>query len=75
MKRILQLLATRWLARTPMGLVVVAVGWWLARRRRAGRPGERKVGRPGERRDVLRHPGRKSGNPYAWQGPSSRNRK
>ncbi|MER5425320.1 DUF6203 family protein [Streptosporangium roseum] len=67
MKRILQLLATRWLARTPMGLVVVAVGWWLARRRRAGRPGER--------RDVLRHPGRTSADPYAWQGPSSRNRK
>ncbi|OUC79952.1 DUF6203 family protein [Streptosporangium minutum] len=67
MKRILQLLATRWLARTPMGLVVVAVGWWLARRRRAGGPGERK--------DASRHPGRKSGNPYVWQGPSSRNRK
>ncbi|WP_248964488.1 DUF6203 family protein [Sphaerisporangium perillae] len=66
MKRILQLVMTRWLARTPFGLVVLGVGWWLMRKRRAGKPAERH--------DVLREPGRKSRNPYVWQGPSARDR-
>lgn len=66
MKRILQLVATRWLARTPFGLVVLGIGWWLMRKRR---------GQASERNDVLRQPGRKSRNPYVWQGPSARNRK
>ncbi|MFC4530966.1 DUF6203 family protein [Sphaerisporangium dianthi] len=74
MKRILKLVVTRWLARTPFGLVILGVGWWLMRKRRganAGKPGER----PGDRHDVLREPGRSSRNPYSWQGPSARNRR
>jgi hypothetical protein len=66
MKRLLQLFATRWLARTPLGLVVLGIGWWVMRKRRAGHEG-----RPPE----LREPGRGSRGPYTWQGPSDRNRR
>ncbi|MDH2425670.1 DUF6203 family protein [Sphaerisporangium sp. TRM90804] len=67
MKRILQLVVTRWLARTPFGLAVMGIGWLVMRKRRAAKAGGRA--------DVLREPGRKSRNPYAWQGPSPRNRR
>ncbi|GGK92653.1 hypothetical protein Sme01_55140 [Sphaerisporangium melleum] len=67
MKRLLQLVVTRWLARTPFGLVVLGVGWWFMRKRRGGRPEDRK--------DVLREPGRSSRNPYAWHGPAQRDRR
>jgi Family of unknown function (DUF6203) len=67
MKRILQLVATRWLARTPFGLVILGIGWLVMRKRRGEQAGKRT--------EVLREPGRKSRNPYAWQGPSARNRK
>ncbi|GII63424.1 hypothetical protein Skr01_35090 [Sphaerisporangium krabiense] len=66
MKRILQLLVTRWLARTPVGLVILGVGWWLTRRRRAG-----KAAPP---QDVPREPGRGSRDPYARTAPSRRGR-
>jgi hypothetical protein len=66
-KRILRLVVTRWLARTPFGLVILGIGWWLMRKRRGGQVGERG--------DVLREPGRKSRNPYVRQGPSARSRK
>ncbi|WP_405142747.1 DUF6203 family protein [Sphaerisporangium sp. NBC_01403] len=67
MKRILQLVATRWLARTPFGLVVLGIGWLVMRKRRGHQAGDRN--------DVSREHGRKSGNPYMWQGPSARTRK
>ncbi|GAA5045664.1 hypothetical protein HNP84_002577 [Thermocatellispora tengchongensis] len=35
MKRILTVLLTRWLGRTPLGLAVLGVGWLILRRRRA----------------------------------------
>ncbi|WP_143044251.1 DUF6203 family protein [Nonomuraea jiangxiensis] len=34
MKKLLKLVVGRWLARTPLGLVALALGWYLARRRR-----------------------------------------
>ncbi|MEO3810427.1 DUF6203 family protein [Sphaerisporangium sp. B11E5] len=43
MKRILKLVVTRWLARTPFGLAVLGVGWLVMRKRRrraAERPQE-----------------------------------
>ncbi|WP_147268866.1 DUF6203 family protein [Sphaerisporangium album] len=67
MKKILRLLVTRWLARTPFGLVVLGAGWWFTRRRRAARAAERP--------DVQREPGRRSAGPYTWTGPSARGRK
>ncbi|MBX6381837.1 MAG: hypothetical protein IRZ07_02495 [Microbispora sp.] len=35
MKRILQLVVVRWLARTPLGVVVLGIVWLIMRRRRA----------------------------------------
>ncbi|MET8142982.1 DUF6203 family protein [Sphaerisporangium sp. NPDC005288] len=61
MKKLLKLVVTRWLARTPFGLVVLGVGWWLMRKRRGDQPGER--------RDALREPGRSSRNPYTGRRP------
>lgn len=68
MKRILQLVVTRWLARTPFGLVVLGIGWWFMRRRRGDRPADRRA-------DVLREPGRTSSNRYVRQEPSARTRR
>ncbi|MBP2706668.1 hypothetical protein JOL79_22930 [Microbispora sp. RL4-1S] len=65
MKRILQLFATRWLSRTPLGLVVLGIGWLIIRKRRGRRP---------ERSQDLRVPGRRSDNPYVWKGPSPHGR-
>ncbi|WP_198167476.1 DUF6203 family protein, partial [Microbispora sp. ATCC PTA-5024] len=60
MKRILQLVATRWLARTPLGLVVLGIGWLVMRKRRGAQ-------RPGTS-EALREPGRGSRTPYASRG-------
>ncbi|GII54772.1 hypothetical protein Pth03_31610 [Planotetraspora thailandica] len=37
MRHILQFLVTRWLSKTPLGLVLLGIGWWILRKRRAGR--------------------------------------
>ncbi|GAA4567822.1 DUF6203 family protein [Planotetraspora kaengkrachanensis] len=66
MKRIFQLLVTRWLARTPLGLILLGIGWWIVRKRRADREG-----RPPE----LREPGREPRGPHTWQGPTGRTRR
>ena len=66
MKRILQLLATRWLARTPFGLVVLGIGWLVMRKRR---------GRTDGRKDAPREPGRGSRDPHAWHGPARPHRR
>ncbi|MCT9931048.1 DUF6203 family protein [Planotetraspora sp. A-T 1434] len=66
MKRILQLFVTRWLSRTPFGLVVLGIGWWIMRKKRRNQEVTRAD---------LREPGRKQGSPYAWHGPSSTNRR
>ncbi|MFC6083275.1 DUF6203 family protein [Sphaerisporangium aureirubrum] len=49
MKRILKLVVTRWLARTPLGLVALGVGWFVMRRRRKRNAAERPYGPPYER--------------------------
>ncbi|MGI5155608.1 DUF6203 family protein [Microbispora sp. CA-102843] len=67
MKRILQLVVTRWLARTPLGLVVLGLAWLFMRKRRARR--QQPEGTP-----ALREPGRRD-NPYAWRGPAAGNRR
>ncbi|MEV2266416.1 DUF6203 family protein [Nonomuraea africana] len=43
MRRFFKVVLTRWLARTPIGLAVLALGWLLGRRRR------QRVQREGER--------------------------
>ncbi|GGO04198.1 hypothetical protein GCM10010116_08270 [Microbispora rosea subsp. aerata] len=58
MRRILLLIVTRRLARTPLGLVVLGLGWLFARRRRARRRQPADVPAP-------RAPGRRPGAPYA----------
>lgn len=69
MKRILQLVVTRWLARTPIGMVVLGLGWLFMRKRRA-----RKQQQPANS-PALRRSGRRSGDPYAWRGPATGNRR
>ncbi|MGW5265383.1 DUF6203 family protein [Microbispora sp. NPDC004025] len=68
MKRILQLVFTRWLARTPIGMVLLGLGWLFMRKRRARKQQPAQA-------PALREPGRRSGNPYAWRGPSAGNRR
>ncbi|WP_329080171.1 DUF6203 family protein [Streptosporangium sp. NBC_01469] len=34
MKRFFKVVVARWLARTPIGLAILGVGWFLGRRRR-----------------------------------------
>lgn len=78
MKRILQLVVTRWLARTPLGLVVLGLGWLFMRKRRSGsqQPGSQQYGkRRPAKAPTLREPGRRSANPYAWRGPAAGNRR
>ncbi|GII77695.1 hypothetical protein Sru01_26770 [Sphaerisporangium rufum] len=65
MKRILQLVMTRWLARTPIGMVILGIGWWFTRRRRGAAAGDRGKG--------SRRPGREGRGSYA--GSSSRARR
>ncbi|MEU7882742.1 DUF6203 family protein [Microbispora bryophytorum] len=69
MKRILQLVFTRWLARTPLGMVLLGLGWLFMRRRRTRRQ-QQPAGSP-----APREPGRRSGDPSAWRGPSAGNRR
>ncbi|GAA4583055.1 hypothetical protein GCM10023194_19340 [Planotetraspora phitsanulokensis] len=66
MKRILELILARRLARTPLGLVLLGIGWWIIRKRRADRAG---------RVPELREPGREPRGPHMWQGPSDRGRR
>ncbi|WP_369409000.1 DUF6203 family protein [Herbidospora cretacea] len=55
MKRIVQLIFTRWLARTPLGLAVLGAGWLVGRRRRKAREAEQNARiRPGRRRQPQR---------------------
>ncbi|WP_182902647.1 DUF6203 family protein [Microbispora sp. H10830] len=68
MKRILQLVVTRWLARTPIGMILLGLGWLFTRRRRARK--QQPANSP-----ELRRPGRRSGNPYAWRGPAAGDRR
>ncbi|GAB3140194.1 DUF6203 family protein [Microbispora hainanensis] len=69
MKRILQLVVTRWLARTPIGMVVLGLGWLFLRKRRARRR-QHPASSP-----VPREPGRRSGDPYARRGPAASDRR
>jgi hypothetical protein len=69
MKRILQLVVTRWLARTPIGMVLLGLGWLFMRKRRA-RNQQQPANSP-----ALRQPGRRSGNPYASRGPAAGDRR
>ncbi|MEN3536003.1 DUF6203 family protein [Microbispora sp. ZYX-F-249] len=68
MKRILQLVVTRWLARTPIGMVLLGLGWLFMRKRRARKQQPAQT-------PALREPGRRSGNPYAWRGPAAGDRR
>ncbi|MEU8176074.1 DUF6203 family protein [Microbispora hainanensis] len=68
MKRILQLVVTRWLARTPIGMVVLGLGWLFLRKRRARK--QQPANSP-----ALREPGRRSGDPYARRGPAPGDRR
>ncbi|WP_353051382.1 DUF6203 family protein [Herbidospora sp. NBRC 101105] len=55
MKRILQVFVTRWLSKTPLGIAVLGVGWFLGRRRRKAREAEESARvRPGRRRQPQR---------------------
>ncbi|WP_043631883.1 DUF6203 family protein [Nonomuraea candida] len=66
MKKLFQLLVARRLAKTPIGLAALAIGWLLARRRRRNRPDHenKRIGRveqpenrkPGHRPAVHRLP-------------------
>lgn len=49
MKRILQLFVTRWLARTPVGMVVLGIGWFVMRKRRKRAAEQGDGSRPYER--------------------------
>ncbi|KAA9380968.1 hypothetical protein F5972_07785 [Microbispora cellulosiformans] len=62
MKRILQLVVTRWLARTPIGMVVLGLGWLFARKRRADQ-------RQQSQTQVRRAPGRRSDHRYDRRRP------
>ncbi|MFC7720379.1 DUF6203 family protein [Nonomuraea recticatena] len=55
MRRFFKFVMARWLARTPIGLAVLALGWLLGRRRR------RRVQQEGQRgsRPVRRRPRRR----------------
>ncbi|MEV4163888.1 DUF6203 family protein [Nonomuraea dietziae] len=46
MKRFFKFVFARWLARTPIGLAVLAIGWLLGRRRRRGVQQEGQRSRP-----------------------------
>lgn len=70
MKRILQLVVTRWLARTPIGMVVLGLGWLFLRKRRARKQQQQPANSP-----VRREPGRRSGDPYARRGPAGGDRR
>ncbi|MEU4698021.1 DUF6203 family protein [Nonomuraea dietziae] len=54
MRRFFKFVMARWLARTPIGLAVLALGWLLGRRRRRvqqeGQRGSRPVSRRPRRR-------------------------
>ncbi|MEV4323732.1 DUF6203 family protein [Microbispora rosea] len=69
MKRILQLVFTRWLARTPLGMILLGLGWLFMRKRRARRQ-QQPASAP-----ARREPGRRSGDPYAWRGPATGDRR
>nr|WP_169950781.1 DUF6203 family protein [Microbispora sp. H11081] len=68
MKRILQLVVTRWLARTPIGMVVLGLGWLFMRKRRA------RDQQPA-RTPARRGPARRPGDPYARRGSAAGDRR
>ncbi|MFB4281937.1 DUF6203 family protein [Nonomuraea sp. MTCD27] len=61
MQKFLKLVVARWLARTPIGLVALGIGWYLARRRR------RRQQPPHETQHTRRHPARTKH--HAHHGP------
>ncbi|MEO3883791.1 DUF6203 family protein [Nonomuraea sp. B5E05] len=52
MKKLFMFFAAKWLTRTPLGLAVLGLGWFLTRRRRQRQEGAR----PPERRAAAAHP-------------------
>jgi Family of unknown function (DUF6203) len=58
MKKFFKVVVVRWLARTPIGLAILGLGWLLGRRKeRTQSEGERG----GRRRDRLQSQGRRGG--------------
>ncbi|WP_157594463.1 DUF6203 family protein [Streptosporangium amethystogenes] len=49
MKRFFKVVVARWLARTPIGLAILGVGWFLGRRRRQRAQEQGGVNRPRSR--------------------------
>ncbi|TDC96091.1 LPXTG cell wall anchor domain-containing protein [Nonomuraea deserti] len=45
MKKLFKFFAAKWLARTPLGLAVLGLGWFLGRRRRQRQEGARHTDR------------------------------
>ncbi|MFC4115976.1 DUF6203 family protein [Nonomuraea zeae] len=68
MRKLFNLVVARWLARTPVGLIALGIGWFLARRRRRNRAaghdqasGRTPAGRtPAGRRDRTRRERRRA---------------
>ncbi|MFF3438281.1 DUF6203 family protein [Streptosporangium sp. NPDC002721] len=56
MKKFFKVVVARWLARTPFGLAILGVGWFLGRRRRQRE--QEQAGRAGGRGYVTRGSGR-----------------
>ncbi|GAA3475298.1 hypothetical protein GCM10018965_098510 [Nonomuraea roseola] len=54
MRRFFKFVMARWLARTPIGLAVLALGWFLGRRRRRRVQQEGQRSRPVRRRSRRR---------------------
>ncbi|WP_281353229.1 DUF6203 family protein [Acrocarpospora corrugata] len=54
MKRIFQLFVTRWLSKTPFGLVILGVAWWVMRKRRGDQTPDQAPGR--RPKEVRRRP-------------------
>ncbi|WP_176993845.1 DUF6203 family protein [Nonomuraea jiangxiensis] len=50
MEKFLKFVMARWLARTPLGLIVLGIGWFLTRRRGRQRAQRDQAERTGRRR-------------------------
>ena len=59
MKKFFKVVVARWLARTPIGLAILGLGWILGRRRKERTQSEGERG--GRRRDRIQSQGKRGG--------------
>ncbi|WP_371784246.1 DUF6203 family protein [Streptosporangium subroseum] len=59
MKKFFKVVVARWLARTPIGLAILGLGWILGRRRKERAQSEGERG--GRRRDRIQSQGKQAG--------------